>query len=784
VSWTNYQKAGPCYSNVSLIKKALFQSKYGRLPYHEIILYFKKHWQGRITSTKNIEELVNLALYAPKSFFVEGDSELWSLKYEEDPVLNPVYKYAKSIHRPFKLKEVVKLLNVSDYEYIFQQDIRFTSVESTDFWLLSEWELINNLVYEFMQQRDISSAKKDEILKQVVEEYKLGNHCIFAPELDSRFIKINNTIKIELQNQEDNKEKVEVPVEVKEEVARSSIKIYNYIINSSQEIKVKDLIPDLFKVMAHDPSFSLYYETIEELLSSFSDIVSIGKGRWVSKNNIPQLGHEDIDKKVHYGVYNSKPIINNADELLEANTHVSNFKSNGQKAITSNLTGIQQSPSKITYLTISYYERIKGYLFPSNMMTYISLSNKKIGRVEVSVEGSSYGWMLGLKDNKFYFYGDQVFDFFSDFLLEPGHELKLEVVSEGNLKLDLVGFNERYAYEQSRYLDIGRLVEESKSVNKSIFTIMCEVLSTYPSGMHWTELLDKVNDIRFTTKNTVYNLLSRNECFVSLDDKKGYWRLNLSKLSRYYVNEENQQVEQSEQDNEIDTDFTSDNEHHHFFISPEETQLPLVLEDPVNQVHFLNETIPEKQSKVHNEEGEEDITEQNQSIHTKEIIITIIREMRKLSNFEARYKEKVSNLVKEFFKVDDISKIEELHHDTTYVLNVMVDINRFIDKWTRIISKSGTIHLVNDPLEFNEDINQCISSIEESINKVKDRQKIIEQELIDIVKYTNLTPEERIEAFSSLVEEQELNKEFDKGIIQVVHMISKISETSYKWFGR
>ncbi|WP_262393487.1 sigma-70 family RNA polymerase sigma factor [Sporolactobacillus inulinus] len=199
------------------------------------------------------------------------------------------------------------------------------------------------------------------------------------------------------------------------------------------------------------------------------------------------------------------------------------------------------------YNTVSYYERVKGYLnLPTQFISNVEkVKDQYFGKLQLEIEKFIYECWWRIKDDKLYCYGDGIFDFYADYIIKPGHRLKIEFKSDDTININLIGIDERYAKEQTRYLDIGKLAEESNSVNKSIFTIMCEVLATYPSGMHWTTLYDKVNELRMTTQNTVTNLLSKNPCFENLQDKKGYWRLNVSKLSRYYINEENKEVVQT-----------------------------------------------------------------------------------------------------------------------------------------------------------------------------------------------------------------------------------------------
>lgn len=547
----NTRKSGPVFSNVSLIKRALLQNSKGKLPAHEILVYIKKNWSSGYTVSLQIDELVNMALYARKSFFEEDEDGLWSVKEQKYGHLDKVEKFLREYKQPVTLKEIIKnKLIPKDKKAVsfdLMSDIRFTQVQD-NYWMLSDWELMNDLVHKYMQKNRITSGKRNEIEESVRIKYNLGrSNNIFVPNIDDRFTIKRGEIFIELTEGDELLYKnIEVPAEVKEEVGRHSVAIISYILNKEDEVKTSDIITYILNITPNNTSFSVYYAAVEEFLSTIPAILNLKEGKWIRGKSIPSLELEERLGNHTYFVKNSFPVIKNFDTLfnLTLKNHHEDSKSDDKSKTKED--NLNSSNNTTGFTTITYYERVKGYFsVPSNLYEFFPSGNGS-GIMEIHADGFVYEWWWGSKQEALYFYGDSVEDFFTDFLVEPGTRLRIEA-RDNSLKVDIAGFDERYSTEQARYLDIGRLAEESKKVNKSIFTLMCETLSTYPSGMHWTALLENVHTVRATTRNTITNLLSKNECFVQVEGKKGYWRLDVRKLSRYYIDEDNKTVEQHQE---------------------------------------------------------------------------------------------------------------------------------------------------------------------------------------------------------------------------------------------
>lgn len=650
----NKSTPGICYSNISLIKKALLQNSDNILPYPEIMLYLKKNWTNLNSTNEDIKRIVDLALYAPKSYFYEVEEGLWGIKDKIDARLNHIYLYMNPRKIPLKISDMKYRLKVYETEDILRQmllsDIRFSQIENTAYWVLSEWVIINNYVYDYIFKSELLGIDREKVIEKVVQFHKLDKEkVIFLPQFDDRFsifgtrIEIKRTLGInQIQNET---QEFDVPVEISEEVGRLSYKIINFVKESKSEVTTNQIVKHLFNVIQNDPSFSIYSEAIKELLEAVSEIKQVEEHKWIYRNEASHLQIEN-DKKVYYAVKNSSPIIENVKELLDN-------KSQGDTQSYKNPIHFSRYDTKTTedklyaYHTVSYYDRVKGYFIIPKALIEMSVLFRQSnhGKVTIQHEEYRYEWNWEKTANRHYFFGDGVMDFFADYLIEPGHKLSFEMDKQVMylIRVHKVGFDERYASEQQRYLDIGRLVEESKSVKKSIFSLMCETLAVHPSGMHWTTLQDKISEKRSTTKNTVTNLLSRNECFEQVEGKKGYWKLNISKLSRYYINEENQKMIEP-----------AESEIYSLEVDKEEDESPIGV--PIEEESQDSFTKDETETAVSSIELNE-----LQQLDTQTLIQQIESLFSKITEDEQSFKESISEVVLENFNNGNISAIAELY---------------------------------------------------------------------------------------------------------------------------
>ncbi len=652
----NKDRPGICYSNISLIKKALLQNSDNILPYPEILLYLKKNWTNLNSTTDDIKQIVDLALNAPKSYFCEVEDGLWGIKDKTDARLNHIYFYMDPRKIPLKISDMKYRLKVYESDDILKQmllsDIRFSQIENTPYWILSEWVIINNLVYDYIFNSELLAIDKDKVIEKVVQNHKLDKEkAIFLPQFDDRFSVFGNRVEIKrtmvMNPSQNEKEEIEIPVEIREEVGRLSYKVINFIKENSTEVTTNQIVNHLFQITQNEPSFSIYREAIKALLEVVPEVEEVEEHKWSYLEEKANLELEN-DESVYYAVKNSVPTIENVEELLKYNDSATNYNNN--PADNRSRKEINNTEEKYAYHTISYYDRVKGYfLVPTALIEKsVIFRQNNAGKIMIQHDEYRYEWNWEKKDSMYYFFGDGVMDFFADYLIEPGHKLSFEIDKQiiFLIRVHKVGFDERYASEQQRYLDIGRLVEESKSVKKSIFSLMCEILAIHPSGLHWSVLQDKITEKRTTTKNTITNLLSRNECFEQVEGKKGYWKLNISKLSRYYINEDNQDMVEPVE-SVIDSSGEQADEPDSLKIEPrEETSVP-----------FDNN---EKDIEIASVEKEV-----LQHLSAAELIQKIDDTFKEIIHEEQKFKEAISERVKENFMKGNISVIEGLYHSVS-----------------------------------------------------------------------------------------------------------------------
>lgn len=537
------QNSGPVYSNVSLIKRALFQSTTGMLPSHEIVLYLVKHWNN--TTIEEAEHLVNLALHAKTSFFIEEeDSGLWRIKKHIDTGLDGVFHYMSGQNHPFTAKELSKKLKWTDLASLvsgLSSDLRFTviSTNSNDYWMLSDWELANDVLYKHLQRVGQESIPSSHVFDLLTNDYGMDiDKIVFAPEIDDRFIIHGDHYIVKLlEGKKLDGKQEKVPEEILEEVARSGIMVCKYI-KSKGKVDTSMIVRNIFGLASYERHFELFCLATRQFLSTLEDFACNDSDEWftIASPEAPEIARPQIHL---YSVRDSKPTIDNIGELHALKSRVNQAPDSQKKAEGKPLDDNDGSRSK-HYLT--YYERVRGYLaVPFTWQDRLDMHETT--SLVVNVEGYKYSCSLLKSIPRYYLFGNGMLDLMYDYSLEPGQSINLTLGNDFEVDIKIGAIDPDRASNQARLLDIGKLVEESRRVNKSYFSIIVEVLATHPSGMHSSILFDRVNEIRSANKNTIYGLLSANECFVRIPGRKGYWKLEVTKLASYHVDEEGNLVD-------------------------------------------------------------------------------------------------------------------------------------------------------------------------------------------------------------------------------------------------
>ncbi|MEC0134347.1 MULTISPECIES: sigma-70 family RNA polymerase sigma factor [Paenibacillus] len=537
------QASGPVYSNVSLIKRAIYLSGSGMLPQHEIVLFIIKNWVD--INYEEAQRLANYALYAKNSYFREvNETGLWSLKNQTDSTMDEIFIHMQNERRPLTVRQMTnksKTFDTQTYTAGLSMDIRFSAINSgnIDYWILSNWELANNILYQHMQNKQIESIHAEEVANLLTSTYGMDESTmIFSPQIDNRFHIKGGMISIHLTGGTSETSDAAIIPEILEEVARAGLLVCKYI-EKNQKIKTSNIVINIFGIKPFEKQFILYCNAVDNFLSTLNEFNNTESNEWTFSNVPDQIEPEiGLTPFWEYSVrgYQIPPLLEiqeaTEDQSQRTDQPVGYFKHSDQSV------AYTKNTKRSHYVT--YYERVRGYLYipggwKSELKTEISQ--------DVFVEGFTYNWSISKSDISPYFFGNGVMDFFSDFKVVPGQKTILELDNEYRIYIRLGEVDAKRASDQSRLLDIGKLVNESKLINKSFFGIMVEILATHPSGIHNMVLFDKVNSIRSANHNTIKTLLYSNDCFVQLEEKKGYWKLDITKLSRVYIDEKGCELE-------------------------------------------------------------------------------------------------------------------------------------------------------------------------------------------------------------------------------------------------
>ncbi|MGE6204635.1 hypothetical protein [Guptibacillus hwajinpoensis] len=726
---TDNASPGIVYSNISLIKRALLLKDNRKIPYPEIVLFIKKHWTDLSSSSSEVEKIVNLALYAPKSHFVEDEEGLWKIKDQTDKRLDAIYDYVKKLKKPFKTGHIKYKLNLYETEDVIENlltsDIRFMQVERTHFWVLTEWQLCNDEIFNYMKEKKISQEKIAVLLAET--KYKYARDSIFAPEIDNRFKVNGNYVKVNLElSSEPTAQSIkEIPIEVKEELSRLGPKLIKKVKDELKGITVKDLLYVVLHIKESDASYAIYAKGVDEYLENVPRMSKL-KDKWFDLGSAPDLALNSIEQQ-NYSVRGSIPLIKNINSIAdkrdneESDTFLDNSYTGKSSAV---------NPTNYAYYTVSYFDRIRGHLPVPSSLKHHSVFENQTGKLEMKCEEFIYEWWWQKKHNRIYFYGDGVMDFFADYLIEPGNKLKIQMV-EDVVKIHLMGFDERYATEQERHLDIGKLVEQAHEINKSIFSLMCEILAIYPSGLHWTVLQDEIGKYRTTTKNTIYGLLSNNDCFEKVEDKKGYWVLNVKKLSRFYTDEHEEPVIEK-----LDEELSADN-----------GEKESILEE-------LNESESDKESNFAAFNDDLLITQ----------FLTLLKSTKMIKeNLVATTTEKV----KELFTNGKLEELEKLHGEVMETLSILDGMIEVAQNSGNVSNESTNLIQGNESELNYEDEQNFFIEVLKYTSKFERMGKKIEDQLLNLIVDNELDFNDRTMNMMKLMKSQEEVKGFLSLLVKI-----------------
>lgn len=511
-------KNGPVVSNISLINKAFLELG-SPLHYKLIVDYLRINWEhGKGLPEGEAKDILNIALNA-KYYYEEVEEQHFQRKQAFNTVLDDLYKELKHSKVPIKQHPRKPAYKMTD----LYSDPRFTIMvteENDTYILLSEWNLLNDLVLRLFIKEKIVNISIFEALQLIKQRYQITDrNALFFPHFDHRFTVTRNG-KVSLKSYDESQLQtysIEVTSYIREEVARRTPKLVSLVKEEyGEEVKIRTLIRMAFHIEAHTPKFPAYFVAVKEHLQT--------------QTNLRLSQQEDsflyIEKEEAHLV-NKVSLQGVTDTIL--------LEKKVQQLPTSNIL-LEEAPKKVeesqvattrTSLayTLRYYDRIQETLAAHYFYDWIKDDELQVELVDGN---ESSTMILFYNQEHKVLHGTHLENLMSDYALVPGQKLLFQL-ENNRLMLRIGHIDECDSKEQERYVDIARLVEENKVTSKSLLHIVTETLIYHPSGLHVSEIIRLVKEEAPYANSSITALLSTEEYFEKIPGQSGFWRFNPAK---------------------------------------------------------------------------------------------------------------------------------------------------------------------------------------------------------------------------------------------------------------
>lgn len=196
---------GPTYTPISQVKK-VFKPWERSLSRQEVA-------HRLLTLQENCdidpEHCIQTALETVDSPFSEGSSKaIIEYLQESTPLAGHVHRLLKGMASPMSEEQILRKLrgmNLISWSFSFKRigllaDYRFAQFEGDDRWFLSEWEIVNDQLFELLHREGKKECLTRDIPYLIKVKLNLTRHNhLFIPELDERFSQNGDKLRLVLQ---------------------------------------------------------------------------------------------------------------------------------------------------------------------------------------------------------------------------------------------------------------------------------------------------------------------------------------------------------------------------------------------------------------------------------------------------------------------------------------------------------------------------------------------------------------------------------------------------------
>jgi len=192
----------PVYTLQSFLKRFLIgQDK--QLTVNELTHLLQK-FEHEINDTysMSVDELIANTIYRSDSPFAIDTTEIISLEVFPRKINDIAYEFLLQTGKPQSLERIIKHVTKKtkvQQEQILRQlylekDIRFVQIEGNARWILTEWEICNDQLYQILLERNISDTNITHIYQLISTQIQRKDEPrrVWMPEQDTRFTVLDN----------------------------------------------------------------------------------------------------------------------------------------------------------------------------------------------------------------------------------------------------------------------------------------------------------------------------------------------------------------------------------------------------------------------------------------------------------------------------------------------------------------------------------------------------------------------------------------------------------------
>jgi len=492
------ESSGVVSSNISYIQLAFNSLHTDVLTREKLIEYLMMIWDsGRGCKREDAVRNLTTALEANvPSVISEGDY----VRRKNDPSsqFDSLERELRQNREPILMSKDLKNKIASLYK-----DPRFIVLngkhghKDAQYIILSEWQLLNDLVHRYMYKNKLENIVRHDVIAQVKSYYDIqDSNVLFFPKVDSRFKTSYQRISLNDYDNPPMDYNITVSPDILEEIEEQKGAIIEHLKrNRETPIKIREIIQKYFRKQPYENIFSAYYEGLRQVLKVERNIV-------ISQNTIIYDDSKPKELDLTSNKTRGKTIISPIPSpRLKQNIEVT--KPIKRERTANNRVTVRLSTLERRNSTIQVSGELAKYF--------------AAGQLEVVNQSSSFILTMNAK-------GQAGSHSFSDFLFEhrikPGQKMIFENLQEGKATVRVAPYLPEDMREAER---LNRLQELDSSIeHPSARSLLVNYLLKQKSPVSVDKLIEEVQQHYPYSPKTVESILYKHPYFIQ--DTLHTWR--------------------------------------------------------------------------------------------------------------------------------------------------------------------------------------------------------------------------------------------------------------------